>query len=271
MLQACLAPSWSSLTSCSGTMATGRSRGSCVWRETCKGQTLPGFGNRDGIHELEPSGDTPAVRYTFTGQVKRYRNVLCGTEPKNVIVKYNFSEKQACLADMTSHRLDHCLVVDFPVQTLAAADGSVGSGGTSRSHNLYLRDYEPNLSVSPTRAPKKAKYLALEDGSDRTSKRAGHGHEIAEGVLRSLADPGTSGGHPISAPALLAPPRPTPRPSSREKLVASTDADVVRPLPSDVAVFPGETVVAAEAVVDLDIAAEDLAGSAGAAATVQAE
>ena len=58
----------------------------------------------------------------------RYRNVLFGTEPKNVIVKDNFSEKQACLADKASHRLGHLLVVDFPVQMLTAADGPVGSG-----------------------------------------------------------------------------------------------------------------------------------------------
>ena len=54
-----------------------------------------------------------------------------------------------------------------------------------------------------------------------------------------------------SAP--LAPPRPTPRPSSRETFVVSTGADVVPPLPSDAAT------------------AADLSGSEGARSALQAE
>ena len=43
------------------------------------------------------------------------------------------------------------------------------------------------------------------------------------------------------------------------------------PLPSDAAAFPGETVVAAKAVVNFDIATAGLGGSEGAAATDQTE
>ena len=56
--------------------------------------------NRDKMFKLEPSGDPLAVRHKCTDQAKGFRNVLCGTEPKNVMVKYTFWEKQACLADM---------------------------------------------------------------------------------------------------------------------------------------------------------------------------
>ena len=43
--------------------------------------------NRDGIYVLEPSGDSLAERHKITAPVGRSRNVLCGTEPKNVIAK----------------------------------------------------------------------------------------------------------------------------------------------------------------------------------------
>ena len=86
----------------------------CVWRRTC--MIISGLGTWPGSRrcrdvasplvwkqtvtascKLEPSGDTLAVRHKITGQVQRYRNVLCGTEHKNVFAKYNFSEKQAGL------------------------------------------------------------------------------------------------------------------------------------------------------------------------------
>ena len=57
----------------------------------------------------------------------------------------------------------------------------------------------PNVSVSSTPTPKEGKYLALKDGSKRMPKRAGHGNENADGLLRSPADSGTSGGRPASA------------------------------------------------------------------------
>ena len=91
----------------------------------------------------------------------------------------------------------------------------------------------------------------------------------SEGLLRSTADSGTSG---VVRQVLLGHRRPLPlaAPTRREKLVVSTDADVVPPLPSDAAAHPGETVVAPEAVVDFGIAAADLCGSES-AATEQAE
>ena len=93
------------------------------------------------------------------------------------------------------------LVVDFTTQTLAAADGHVGSGGRSISHNLYFCDDERNSSVSPTATPKKSKCLALEDGSDRKPKRASH------------ADSATSRGRPTSALGTIGAPC-TPRPTA---------------------------------------------------------
>ena len=54
----------------------------------------PLYWNRDGIYKLEASGDTLAERHKFTSQVRRYRDVLCGTEPKNVTMKCNLSRSR---------------------------------------------------------------------------------------------------------------------------------------------------------------------------------
>ena len=114
--------------------------------------------------------------------------------------------------------------------------------GHANHTNLYSDVEEPNSSASPIPTAKEPKFLAPEDGSDRTPKRTGHRNEIAEGLWRSPSDSTTSGGRPpcalgtIVAPCL---PRPTPRPSSWEKLSVSTDVGVVHPLPLGAALLPG--------------------------------
>ena len=83
------------------------------WSASEHGQVVVGSWSSPWVGTVtaaKSSNRLVAVRHKFT---------LCGTNPKNVIVKYNFSEKH----DMASHRLDHFLFVDFSVQTLAAADG----------------------------------------------------------------------------------------------------------------------------------------------------
>ena len=81
-----------SLISCSGTMAiwsvTGdlrveanlhdhlRSRNVAMGRR-CRDLVFPLHWNRDGIYELEPSGDTLAMKHKFTGQVDTPRKKLC--------------------------------------------------------------------------------------------------------------------------------------------------------------------------------------------------
>ena len=121
-------------------------------RRRCGNLVLSFDGKHDGIYKL----DTLAVRHEFTTRSSGYRNVLCGTEPKNVLQSTtSLRSRPALLASPLGCRLHRADV---------AADDPVGSGGTRRSYNLYLWcGDEPTSSRPPDKSEDTATTLTRND------------------------------------------------------------------------------------------------------------